>query len=517
MNHYPLRAALVALTAILSPSITSARQCLVTKLTADDARPENQFGHALAVQGDEIFVGSPLENVAGKDSGSVHVLRRVGLSWFLEAKLTAPDAKQRLAFGTRIAVDKDTLVVASGPSAPALYVYERAGRAWNLAVKLLPQSPLDLGAGFGHALALRGDWIFVGAPLDSSAGLQAGAIHAYRRADAGWSPAGRIVPADIEPQEHFGSALAAWGDRFIATSPWDDLASHGGSAYVFERIDSDWIQRQKLVVQGPPGNTFGASVALRAETLVVGASAAAYVFEGAGGTWVESARLTADTFANFFGRSVALTDEHVLVSTDRHPEGSVFAFRRGSLEAGAARLQPDDVTNGAYIDRFGWNLAASSDLAVVSADNSSQRASGAGAVFVYSLSGAACATLSSPRELSWGKQRLELDRGAEHAGHVYRMLGSLSGTSRGLPFRGTRIPLNHDWYFALLLRTPQLAPFTTMGVLDGNGRASLVLQVPPESYSYVVGLTLDHAFLERGPFGFEHVSNAVQVRFGPRP
>lgn len=38
----------------------------------------------------------------------------------------------------------------------------------------------------------------------------------------------------------------------------------------------------------------------------------------------------------------------------------------------------------------------------------------------------------------------------------------------------------------------------------------------PDVYPYIVGLTLDHAFVEQGPRGFEHVSNAVQVRFEAR-
>lgn len=518
MSHHPLRVALAAtLTTVLSASLAGA-QCLVTKLTADDARAENQFGYAIAVQGNEIFVGSPLENLAEKDAGSVQVLRRVGLHWFLRAKLTAPEPDARLGFGTSLAVDGNTLVVAGGAWAPALYVYERAGSGWLHAATLPGPAP-TAGTPFGFALAVRGDWIFAGASQDSTEGTLAGAVFTYQRTDAGWTEAGRLVSSDVAAGDQFGESLVASGDLLVVGAPLDEGGT--GAAYVFERSGSSWIERQKLV--GEPNDRFAPArgLALRDGTLAVLGGLALYVYEDVGGSWGQSARLTMQSPTTSpldgYGRCVAITDQHVLVSTITNPESSIFAYRRGAPRwSEVVRLQPDDMTNGAYVDRYGYNIAASGDIAVVAADNSAQRASGAGAIFVYSMSGALCGTLSSSREFSWGKQRLEIDRGPEHAGHLYHLLGSLSGSSRGIPYRGTRIPLNLDRYFVALLRTPQLALFQPIGALDHRGRASLVLRVPPEAYPYIVGLTLTHAFIEVGPLGFEHVSNAVQVRFGTR-
>ena len=114
-------------------------------------------------------------------------------------------------------------------------------------------------------------------------------------------------------------------------------------------------------------------------------------------------------------------------------------------------------------------------------------------------------------------ERLEIERGPAHAGHLYWLVGSMSGTSRGIQFRGSRIPLDFDSYFATLVRGPNQGLFTNnFGVLDAAGRASVILEVPPELHADYVGLNLDHAFVEFGPAGLEHVSNAVALRFGPR-
>lgn len=67
------------------------------------------------------------------------------------------------------------------------------------------------------------------------------------------------------------------------------------------------------------------------------------------------------------------------------------------------------------------------------------------------------------------------------------------------------------------MRQPNQGLFTnSFGVLDANRRASLVLKVPLDLYAGYSGLNLDHAFVEYGPQGFEHVSNAVSLRFGER-
>ncbi|QDU68021.1 aryl-sulfate sulfotransferase [Engelhardtia mirabilis] len=98
----------------------------------------------------------------------------------------------------------------------------------------------------------------------------------------------------------------------------------------------------------------------------------------------------------------------------------------------------------------------------------------------------------------------DLLAGSDFAGHVYLLLGSASGTSPGLPIDGELLPLvTPDPYFNLTLGQPNVAPFAqTLGVLDGQGRASASLTVPAGAVGALVGVTLDHAFVAIDPVGF---------------
>ncbi|HUU82464.1 MAG TPA: hypothetical protein VM243_03065, partial [Phycisphaerae bacterium] len=108
------------------------------------------------------------------------------------------------------------------------------------------------------------------------------------------------------------------------------LGDWSGSAYVFERDQSaSWAQVAKLLASdGAPLESFGASVAVSANVVVVGAPnawlgdwyvGAAYVFErAADGAWTETAKVMAEDadLGQSFGSSVGLSGEVVVVG---HP------------------------------------------------------------------------------------------------------------------------------------------------------------------------------------------------------
>jgi len=533
MKAFPARSALVALGLVASASVGDARQSLITKVVPDDAAPIDEFGSAFALAGDTLFVGAPLQDLAGSNSGSVYVLRRDGLSWFLEQKIVPPNAGEHQAFGAELASDGRTLVVhptkgfwVGDRRRGQLFVYERGASGWELVAQLRPfDDPGPLGGHFSGALAVAGDWIFAGAEGDSFNGERAGAVYTYRRTDAGWQPSAALRPADGEAGDRFGFQLDVEADTLVCTALFDEIVS--GSVYVFERSGDAWLERQKLVAgPHPPGVNFGNALALDGDRLVIGVPlggrdgpGTVQIFERGSGVWTRAATLTAPGAPVLFGRELAASAGAVLVEALFEQERSaillpvVQVFRReGGEWRNTAELHSPDS------QELGMRLATSGDLLAIAGPLDDQRALDAGAVSLYSLSGDLCATLSAPRELSWGKQRLEIDRGPEHAGHFYWLGGSTSGTLRGVAYQGTRIPLNMDAYFRTLVRHPNEGLFTNnFGVLDANGRAELVLKIPLDLYAGWSGLNLDHAFVEYGPDGFEHVSNAVALRFGGRP
>lgn len=104
---------------------------------------------------------------------------------------------------------------------------------------------------------------------------------------------------------------------------------------------------------------------------------------------------------------------------------------------------------------------------------------------------------------------LSIDAGPNNAGRPYLCLGSISGTTPGIPLPGGELlPLSPDGYFNYTLNTPNSAILSnSFGVLDVNGRATVTFR-PNRRF---VGLTAHHAFYLTGPT-VDFVSEAEPVQ-----
>lgn len=117
--------------------------------------------------------------------------------------------------------------------------------------------------------------------------------------------------------------------------------------------------------------------------------------------------------------------------------------------------------------------------------------------------------------LSGGTVTFVLDASNEYWYRPYILLGSLSGTHTGIPMPGGEalIPLKWDAYtdFALsMTNTPYFQDF--MGILDGTGKATAELVIPPLSQEHV-GITLYFAYGIFGPDGL--ASHPVTIEIVP--
>jgi hypothetical protein len=94
-----------------------------------------------------------------------------------------------------------------------------------------------------------------------------------------------------------------------------------------------------------------------------------------------------------------------------------------------------------------------------------------------------------------GVQSLCLDAGETHAGRVYWVIGSLSGTSPGFDFGSVHVPLNPDAYLGFTIAHPNQAPlYNAVGVLDGAGRAQAQFVIPPFTSSALSGAKVHHVY-----------------------
>ena len=150
----------VALT-LMGTAVNAASSALAeqAKLTASDAAASDEFGVAVAVDGDTAVVGAFGDDDRGASSGAAYVFTRIGSTWTEQAKLTATDAAASDEFGVSVAVDSDTAVIGTNrgdgniANSGAAYVFTRTGTTWTPQAKLTA-SDGALNDFFGSSVAL---------------------------------------------------------------------------------------------------------------------------------------------------------------------------------------------------------------------------------------------------------------------------------------------------------------------------------------------------------------------------
>jgi hypothetical protein len=236
-----------------------------------------RFGHAVAVAGDRVAVGSLGDRIDGVPVGAVHVFRRRGASWQPEARLVAADAEEGDLFGVAVGLSGDTLVAGAsadderGSLTGAAYVFRRSAAGWRQEAKLLAQDASAL-AEFGKAVAIDGDTVVAGASGAGIVGKFSGAAYVFIHQDAGWRQEARLLAVDSRPADRFGNAVAIHLDTAAVGAHFADVAGLGsGATYVFRQREGRWKQEAKLVPhEAVAGEEFGNAVAVRGDTVAVG-------------------------------------------------------------------------------------------------------------------------------------------------------------------------------------------------------------------------------------------------------
>ena len=95
-----------------------------------------------------------------------------------------------------------------------------------------------------------------------------------------------------------------------------------------------------------------------------------------------------------------------------------------------------------------------------------------------------------------GTATFSLSAGQQYAGLPYLLMGTLSGTTPGVPIDAHQtLPLNPDGYWLNTLIAPGPPLSNSLGVLDGGGFATVTFTVPPSTSLLFAGMTVSHAFV----------------------
>jgi hypothetical protein len=374
------------------------------KIVPADGAYNQNFGGSVSISGDYAIVGSSLDDDKGSGSGSAYIFQQSGSTWVHAAKLTANDETTQDYFGGSVAISGDYAIVGSafdddkGSGSGSAYIFQRSGSAWVQVAKLTANDGATEDH-FGGSVSISGEYAIVGSSNDGDKGSYAGSAYIFQRSGSAWVQVAKLTANDGATEDHFGESVSISGDYAIVGSMYnDDLGGGSGSAYIFQRSGSAWVQVAKLTANdGAMGDGFGSSVSISGDQVIVGAvgfddktlpySGSAYIFQRFGSSWIQVAKLTAsDGIAgDKFGVSVAISGDYSIVGAYNDDEqsmmdsGSVYIFRRsGSTWIQTAKLTAN---GGSAEDLFGSAVAISDSHAIVGAPSRLGTHVGAGYLF----------------------------------------------------------------------------------------------------------------------------------------
>jgi hypothetical protein len=297
-------------------------------LKAFNAEHLNKFGKSVAIDGNTIAVGTPGDdgdanssminpNTSANYSGAVHVFDRTGTTWTQTAYLKASNAEPFDSLGDSVSMDGDTVVAgAIGESgdasssintpnnaailAGAAYVFLRDGSTWSQEGYLKAHNA-GIDDQFGSAVDIDDDTIVVGSGLEdgdinstmvasNNNAVDAGAAYVFVRDSGTWTQQAYLKAGNADEEDMFGGwgmkyAVAVSGDHVVVGARTEDgdanstMASPNdngispGAAYVFSRVDDEWLQRDYLKSDNIANyDYFGTAVAMDQDHIVVTAT-----------------------------------------------------------------------------------------------------------------------------------------------------------------------------------------------------------------------------------------------------
>lgn len=315
-----------------------------SKLLNPESPLGNGFGGNVAISGETIIVSG---------SQAVYVFIRQGQVWSFQAKLLPEAGNGGAGFGSSIAIDEDTIAVGSSGAIidtidrGAAYVFTRSGDSWSRVAKLTDSTSSPGGDQFGASITVDEGTIVVGSPFGKINSVVYGIVCVFVQKGELWQLQARFKGADTGSNDRFATDVVIENDRLLIGA--DNHAPTGsirrGAAYLFERLNGSWIEKQKLTTPPPfVGEDFGGSVDISNGRLVVGdrrvqvagsgSQGQAFLFVKNGETWNFQNKLgiTASSLSDFFGTDVSIVGGSVFVggpgfdTPDIANQGAVYFF-----------------------------------------------------------------------------------------------------------------------------------------------------------------------------------------------
>ncbi len=256
--------------------------------------------------------------------------------------------------------------------------------------------------GFGAALLISGDHLFVGQPGEVAffpvPPSVTGSVGIFAMQD-GWTHVTSVQPANAVTADGFGQAIGTDGGVLVVGAAKRDGAR--GAAFVFQQRGDTWQEIARLdAPERAEGDGFGSAVGVSDDYILVGApgrnqaTGAVYVYLRSKDTWSLLSVLSApsDDQGDHFGTTITVDGSRALISAP----GTLPAFLPGApASVKPGKVAVFDLDDGAWTETalitaegsstFGYAMTLDGDDALITAPGTNQSAA---AVFQFAFGSA---------------------------------------------------------------------------------------------------------------------------------
>lgn len=376
------------------------------KLIAEDGVADDQFGYSVAIDGTTALVGALNADFKNQlDAGAAYLYSLHDGGWQLETKLSANPANAGDTLGGNVALKRNFAILGAsrrdtnGENSGAAFAFEKDEGGWSQK-QVLSAYDASAGDAFGQSIALTEDFLVIGAPHSDAPKEDSGAVYVYRREGDRWTFQVKLTARDGAEGDLFGISVAIDSDTILVGADLND--EKAGAVYAFAFDGDKWNQQAKLMADdGADTDIFGVRVALFGDTALISArrddiegvgvdAGSAYIFERSQGLWKQKQKLVAPDAAadDRFARGVALNAETALITAMHHDAngnnaGAVYVFKKQLDKWQYSTKHTAD--DGSADDRFGWNVSLSGDTAIVATPHRDDLGNASGAAYIVNL------------------------------------------------------------------------------------------------------------------------------------
>ena len=335
------------------------------------------FGTSVAIDGSNVLVGAPSDDTNGFNVGQAHLFDASTGS--LLRTFDDPTVTNTDVFGVSVALDGNRVLIGAfndstiGVGTGQAHLFDANTGAL---LQTFDDPTVTFQDRFGTSVALDGNTVLIGAPIDDTNGSGVGQAHLF---DAS---TGNLLHTFDDPTvttvDEFGTSVALDGNRVLIGAPRDDTNGLDvGQAHLFDAttgallrtFDDPTVTSQDL---------FGLSVALDGNNVLIGALGddtngtnigQAHLFDASTGNLLRTFDDPTPTSADEFGFSVAIDGSNVLIGAVQDKTSGFIVGQAHLFDAVTGNLLEtfDDptVTTG---DQFGRSVALDGNTVLIGAN-----------------------------------------------------------------------------------------------------------------------------------------------------